>query len=331
MKNLSVIALFLFIGTFTANCSKIHKQEISWKSTDGTHLVGTLLLPENDVKSLVILIHGSGNISRELRWYEVQAKKFVEMGLAVLYYDKRGTGGSGGDWKTVDMNQLADDALTAIPGIKKIERMKSTNVGLVGYSQGGWIMLKALERSKQIDFLISVSGSTQTPGEQGKYVTRNQMQKNGFSQEKISHADSLNEMINQVYLSDKGWEEAREALDNSDSDLKRYIGIQPYDSWNWKWYASLPLDYDPRPTLQSLQVPMLALHGTLDPLVDASTCVEYLESLKSRGLNIQNYTDPKGSHILKFKKKHMFFWMRSYWKEEYYQVINNWLNEQELK
>ena len=315
-----------------ASCgSGLSSKTLTWSSSDGTRMEGTLLLPNAEPESVVILVHGSGNMHRGIRWYERQAENITKVGAAVLYYDKRGTGESGGDWKKADLDQLTDDAVSSISSIRILEGLEDIKVGLLGYSQGGWIIVKATEKA-DVDFLISVSGSTQTPGEQGKYVTRNAMQRNGFSEEDMELADSLTDMINRVYLTDEGWQETQTKLEKSVPERFEGLGfgLMPRDHWNWKWYAELPLDFDPRPIMEKSNVPMLAFHGSRDHLVDPDFNAAYLGRLKSDGLDVTTHVDPEGGHILKYRKKHMIFWNKTYWKDAYYQTMTDWLRDRDF-
>jgi len=282
---------------------------------------------------MVIIIPGSGNGDRSLRTYWLQAEGFARRGVAVFYYDKRSTGTSGGDWEKVGFQELADDATNAIPELLKIKRLKNVKIGFAGYSQGNWINFYALKNYPQASFLISVSGSMQTPAYQGNFVTSNYLRNNGHSDSDISLADSINNLINNVYLSNSGWDEIRNLLKESYALkpwLKNAIGLIPQDSWNWKWYAALPTDYDPKPDVERLKIPLLAIHGGRDPLCNGPENFDYLESLRKNGMDITNYFDPEGSHLVRYKKAYLFFWKKSYWKDEYWKALEDWLIVKEL-
>lgn len=83
IKKLCLVATLLVLA-----CSPYHQSiDMSWENDKAT-LKGTLLVPKQQPKSLVLLIPGSGSISRENAWYLVQAEKMTEMGMAEFYYDK---------------------------------------------------------------------------------------------------------------------------------------------------------------------------------------------------------------------------------------------------
>ena len=100
----------------------------------GVTLAGTLTLPLSAGSHLaVILVHGPGAQPRDhavLGWI---ADYFTLNGVAVLAYDKRGVGGSTGNWNDATLDDLAGDVLAAAaPGISPIAICHSSNNGLPG-------------------------------------------------------------------------------------------------------------------------------------------------------------------------------------------------------
>jgi dienelactone hydrolase len=97
----------------------------------------------------VVLVHGAGQrqtISELQGW----VKRLLPLGLAVLRYDKRGTGLSGGRYHDVEprhsgtvIPELAADAAAALDVLRGVPGIDSTRVGLVGGSQAGWIIPEA--------------------------------------------------------------------------------------------------------------------------------------------------------------------------------------------
>ncbi|MBC7407529.1 MAG: alpha/beta hydrolase, partial [Arcicella sp.] len=65
-------------------------QEVKFKS-QGITLAGSILRPKNAFAAVVI-VHGSDPVKREMAF----AKRLAKEGIAVLTYDKRGVGASGG-------------------------------------------------------------------------------------------------------------------------------------------------------------------------------------------------------------------------------------------
>ncbi len=144
-------------------------------SSDGATLAGTLMLPPGPgPHAAVAFVTGSGPTTRAYL-PELQAL-FLHDGIAVLAYDKRGVGASGGvypgDSPTQPaIDQLARDAAAAARFLVTRPEIDSTRVGLAGHSQAGWIMPLAAMREPTVRFLVVFSGPTVTAEENDLYQT----------------------------------------------------------------------------------------------------------------------------------------------------------------
>ena len=68
--------------------------------------------------------------------------------MAVLGYDKRGVGGSTGDWNKASFDDLAGDVVAAFEYLKTRSDIRSDQIGMLGWSQAGWVMPLAAVRAK---------------------------------------------------------------------------------------------------------------------------------------------------------------------------------------
>src|SRR5205085_2079920 len=115
----------------TARRVEIEKHEDVRFSNGAIQLAGTLISQATGGKHpAVILVHGSGAENREyiLPW----ARFLVRKGMAVLGYDKRGVGGSTGDWYTASFDDLAADAVAAFNFLRKRNDIDPAQIGLLG-------------------------------------------------------------------------------------------------------------------------------------------------------------------------------------------------------
>jgi len=118
----------------------------------------------------VALVHGSGPVTREGNAPLVTL--FRDLGFAVLAYDKRGTGASGGSYRGVGTRNsdsmiplLAADAAAAARLLAVDTRVDTSRIGLAGGSQAGWIMVAALGHAP-IRFFVALSGPAVSVGEE---------------------------------------------------------------------------------------------------------------------------------------------------------------------
>ena len=154
---------------------KIKKEDFSFENL-GVKLKGTLWLPASETKKTfpaVVCVHGSGKIDRNDSYIKEFAEHFSKKGIAVLTYDKRGVGESGGDYEGGfggSMVAYAADAISAINNLKKRDDIDSKKIGLFGVSQGGYIIpLAAAMDKRNVAFTIIVSGPVISIAEESFY------------------------------------------------------------------------------------------------------------------------------------------------------------------
>lgn len=121
-----------------------------------------------DRPPVVVLSHGSGRVNADRN--AETALPLVQRGFAVLRYDKRGVGESGGEFSKAfaHMTVLAGDLVAAVDFIKGDARVDGSRIGLMGSSQAGWVIPEAAVRSGDVSFVIIRSGPTVT-GQQANH------------------------------------------------------------------------------------------------------------------------------------------------------------------
>ena len=230
----------------------------------GVQLSGTLISPRAAGKHpAVILVHGSGPATRE--WMVPFARFLVRRGMAVLGYDKRGVGGSTGDWTQASFDDLAGDAVAAFEYLKGRPDIEANQIGLMGVSQAGWIMPIAATRTPGFAFLISVSGAAVPGSETTIDHAQREMVANGMKLETIDAILGIMKAQYEFVRTGQRWDEYAAARAN----LAKRIGNPP-DSFpatpdhpHFQFLRRVLL-YDPAPTIRRLQVPTLAIFGELD-------------------------------------------------------------------
>jgi pimeloyl-ACP methyl ester carboxylesterase len=278
---------------------ELYKEESVSFLNGGVNLAGTLIVPTNKgPHPTIVLLHGSGP---EDRSYLFPMTNFlVRHGIALLGYDKRGVGGSTGDWRQSGFEDLAGDALAGIEFLKTRRDINPKQIGVLGVSQGGWLGPLAASRSRDVAFVISLSGPGVSPAEEGLDFMEHDMRAMGFSQEEIAQALTLAKLRDNCVRTGRGWETLEGATEKAkDKEWLPYIGIQPKDGWFYRFYR-LILDYDPEPALEKTNCPVLALFGGRDQNVLAEKNRQKWEAALEKGGN-KDFTlliFPQGNHIL---------------------------------
>lgn len=208
-------------------------------------LAGTLSVPLTPGRHpAVAMVHGSGFTTRTDE--AVMASYYVSRGLAVLTYDKRGTGLSGGRYPgeaptPSAVDTYARDAAAAATFLAGQRDVDPARLGLAGSSQAGWIMPLAAARQAVVRFLVLVSGPTVTAGEQ------------------------------QIYQ-DLTTEGARTPA-QSPAEILAAVRREG------------PSGFDPMLSIRKLRIPALWLYGSIDQHVPAKLCLERLAPLLADGTN----------------------------------------------
>jgi pimeloyl-ACP methyl ester carboxylesterase len=262
-------------------------------------LTGTLISPRMRRKySAIILVPASGAEDRE---YLLPLARFlIRCGIAVLGYDKRGVGGSTGDWRTASFDDLADDVVAAFTYLKTRNDIDPAQIGLFGWSQAGWIMPLAAVRAKGIAFLISVSGAGIPPAETTIDQAQNELAARGMRTETVQEIVRLMKLQYRFARAGEGWEEYAAAREKLVLRLGRAPETFPAtrDDPYWGLVRRLYF-YDPAPTLRRLQLPVLAIFGELDNNIVAEKNRAAWDAALKAGGN-RDYTLqilPKADHL----------------------------------
>src|SRR6202011_1420261 len=196
-------------GTAPTNVSD---QDVRFRSGPNT-LAGTLFLPRSIQKrhAAVVIFHGSGPEHRN----SLMGRWFAEQGVAALTYDKRGVGESTGDFRGIPFFDLCDDGLAAIAFLKARSDINPNQIGVWGLSQGGWLGPLAASRSKDVKFVIAVSGPGVSPGEQMIFYYCNQLRPAGLSANDIEQASALRRQVWEYLSTGSGYDVAQTALDRA--------------------------------------------------------------------------------------------------------------------
>ncbi|WP_104383031.1 S9 family peptidase [Sphingobacterium sp. HMA12] len=163
IKAILSLLFLVFATNIIAQTTEYTTKEIKFKSK-GIELAGTIFSAPRS-KIGIVLVHGSG---QELR-LNAFATFLAKNGISVLTYDKRGVGKSEGEYAgpevgtnnidSANLDLLAEDAKEAILALKNYLGHKLTHTGLLGFSQAGWIIPLASNKSKEVDFTVIFSGA----------------------------------------------------------------------------------------------------------------------------------------------------------------------------
>lgn len=242
-------------------------QDVKFES-QGDSLAGSILKPKKPFAAVVI-VHGSDPVKREMKFAKLLAKE----GIAVLTYDKRGVGESGGVYvgpsvgtnniDSTNLNLLSHDASAAINTFRTYLKTKKIPIGLIGFSQAGWIIPLTAEKNNYVNFMVIFSGPVITTLEQLRF----QFYTNGNENFWDTHTES----------------DAREHIKN-DPDKYHFVATNPQKQ------------------LSKLAIPGLWIFGGKDIQIPVVLSMENLDRLKATGKRYEYSLFPALGHNTAFSE-----------------------------
>ena len=203
---------------------------------------------------------GSGDVSAASKSTVEFARELNELGFAVMRYDKRGVGGSGGELVAVStansggtILRLASDMGAVLDELLANSRIDRERIGLVGASQATWYMPLVASEVDEVRFMIVLSGGLTPVGPHTFWEF-------------------------QVFLNERD-------------------PFAPETLEVWRTYDG-PTGFDQRPLVRDLDRPMLYLVGLADPVFPVQPFRDEVGLLQASGADITFRTYPQGGHVL---------------------------------
>jgi uncharacterized protein len=287
-----------------APTSRSLSEEIQF--TNGhAHLRGTVYLPKTGNRlTAVVVLHHAGLPTRDANLYRHLCEGLPGIGVAVLIYDRRGSGQPSGDLDKADYETLADDAVAGQHALAKFLRIDPNKIGFWGLSQGGWLAVLAAGRSKDAAFAISVSAPLVTADEQMQFATRNLLTVRGYSQSDVQDMLAARKAWTGYLHRKSSHDEAVEALRRVEAKPWFDIAYLPKASQLTNDPEHDPnrkrLDDDPIAAVQQAKVPLLFLYADSDQWVPVGESVKRLQSLAVELPNIQYAVIGNANHEMMF-------------------------------
>jgi hypothetical protein len=246
----------------------------------GIALEGTLTRPNTDAPVPgVVLVAGSGPSDRNAtimghKPFLVLADALTRRGVAVLRFDERGVGQSGGTQRGATTADFAGDVAAAVDALARREGVEAGQVGVIGHSEGGLIGPMVATQTDQVAFLVLLAA----PGLPGDAILADQLdrriRRQGASRRVRALQRGTQQRIFEVLKQDADSTEIASQLEkimlqtrgiSGDEVIEREIQ-RLMDPW-LRFYIS----HDPRATLREVDVPVLALAGAKDQQVAPDT------------------------------------------------------------
>lgn len=250
------------------NPSSLRVEPVEFANGD-IGLAGDLIKPagsRGEPLPAILFIHGSGESDRTHYWSRRFAESMAGAGFAFLLPDKRGSGASGGDWRTASFEELADDALAGVRYLRAREDIDPERIGVAGFSQGGRIVSIVAAREPQLRFVINVSGSAVSFARQVEHEMANRFVRAGLSDSQQEEAMALHHSAADYLSGAIDWDDYKarldRALESSWAEVARGFP-QSRDEWRWEFFRGV-MDFTPLPYWRRVTQPTLIVYGAAD-------------------------------------------------------------------
>ncbi len=247
-------------------------------SNSGDLLSGHYILPDQDKpRGVILFVHGDGPLAYDAHgYYSLIWKRLLHQGFAVFSWDKPGVGESTGNWLAQSMKQRQQEVQAAISFVRGNYGYTGDQVGLLGFSQAGWVVPAVANKNPDVGFVIGIGFAIDWL-EQSWYLTHVRLMKQGARSSEIEAAYALH--LKEIKLLTQKPSYAsylKDFVDTSDPiTQERY----PFILKNLSVNASK--DYI------GLKKPMLLLLGDKDLNVDIANTKKVIENLVNDQQRIQ--------------------------------------------
>ena len=319
MKSKSFLVLLVLMVLGVLPLAAQNAERTAHTVTSGrVRLEAELVMPAGgaNVKGAVVFSVGSGGGS--FRDYVPGFEErlidsiYLPRDIAVFYFNKRGVGKSTGNWKWGSIEQQAEDTLAAAEYLRSLPEIDPDNIGLIGHSQGGWVVQLAGSLDPRIAHVVSLAGPAVTVMEHDLRRTEIDSQYEGNSPEEVER------------------EVARRAR-----TLKRRIFIG-----SWFPFFELRLtrnlfQYDPRDAIKGLSQPALLAYGTLDYQAPSADSRQRMDEIFPNGdpANITFRAEENLDHFFRITDSifPVWFtedgeWIEKPYSEEFREYLGSWLD-----
>ena len=219
--------------------------------------------------------------------FAVLADHLAGAGIASLRFDDRGVGGSTGDNLQATLHDRVGDVEAAVDLLRSHHDIDPGRVGLIGHSEGGIVAPLAANRSDGVAFVALLAAPAVSAEETLVSQQRTLFEDSDSTAEEIEQFRASQELIFRAVATGQGWDQAeasmraivqqqfeafpeqmQEAIGDADAFVDGIVAEQ-MATWRSPWFESF-FKHDPRPVIEELQVPVIALFGELDTQVPAA-------------------------------------------------------------
>jgi uncharacterized protein len=263
------------------------EEEVSFvNERAGIRFHGTLTVPEGPgPHPAAVLITGAGCQDRDeslgpgpdpfFKPFLIVADALTRRGVAMLRYDDRGWGKTGGNVLESTSEDSASDALAAVRFLRQRPEIAAARVGLVGHSEGGMVAMIAGSWQPDLAFVVSLAGVAQRVRPLALQTLEGWLSAKGLPAMFRGLAKGHINRVMTIVESDA-----------TDAEVAKRLNLMvpgqfiPMIACKWTRFM---VRYDPGPAIERVRAPILGLYASEDWEVPAVDNVDALRAACARG------------------------------------------------
>ncbi len=292
------------------------EREAFFVERDGVKLEAEIFIPAGgeERKPAVVFTTGSGDSLYQNYAYGLVETYILDVFLsrdfAVALVNKRGMGQSEGNYVQNSIAGRAADVYAVVQDIKTRPQIDPDNIGLVGHSQGGWVVSLAAAEHPDIAFFISLAGPTmsmrENAGDNYYHFARCQ----GLENEELEA--SIEERMRMVDLS---------------------IRIGKLTDFGYFGFDARNMSYDPRDAFKTVQNPGLFIFGENDDQVTPAPNLDRMNEIFDNNVpdNFRSVVIEGATHAFRLADDPCDSWVnpdQQEQSEDLVEVLHAWLEDQ---
>lgn len=263
----------------------------------GVTLAATLYLPAGVKKPpVVILVPGTGRQDRTSTmgrhpYYNVIVDHLCRHGVAVLWADDRGVGKSTGSFDSATTTDFAHDVISGVKFLQTVKQVDRRHIGIIGHSEGGTMASIATANCADVAFLVSLAGVAIDGLQSVTLQNEGIVNQSPITPDEMTAYNSLNRRLFRIihdHVDDprvdtlmmrefRAWKKEQSTALLHKMRFDDYIGDRYIARFlilpQAPWYRHMIM-LDPSADIRRIRVPVLALNGDRDVMVDADSNLE---------------------------------------------------------
>ncbi|MGV3632157.1 MAG: alpha/beta hydrolase family protein [Bacteroidota bacterium] len=324
------------------------KEVVFRNETANITLAGTLTLPKGKGPfPAVVLVTGSGaqNRNEEIlnhKPFLVLSDYLTRNGIAVLRYDDRGVGQSGGKFEGSTTSDFAYDAQAAYNFLSKTKKINRKRIGIIGHSEGAMVAPMVAASDSTVKFIVLLAG----PGVPIDQLMLKQTEVTsrfaGISEEEIAISLELNRKFYDILLNEQNDDKAKEKIEqivrehqnSMPSEISKQISDelpQLTKTMLSPWFRYF-INFNPEHFLRQINCPVLAINGSKDCQVSA---IENLDGIRksvkvTNNKNVYTYIMPGLNHLMQHCETgsvNEYIKIEETFSEEVMKIMADWIKE----